>query len=550
MAKIKTFSPYLAKPSVTDFDDLLTDKARALLEEGKAIKSTSDGFGDGAAAYVFPGVPFVPSWVGLLKSSFEMPPKLFSQSPCALLTFKKGEYTFATSFSYAHVYLDDAKTEAEFGLKVAINFINDEKLRSVERSNIGAAIRDYAQAAGQRDLRSFGFDDALDLIRKISGQATDNEFADRVTGSRALRFSKRIEIGDLPSAAIEAIELFNSDAYQETSFKIIDFLSPVADPDVVSVLDEALVSAIRDGTDEFEVAIPEILPENTGSFRFERAGSNEFHPDLSLDMYREGLGDDLANLTLDDLNEHSVTAHTDDEERQTKRWSVYCALVGSLALNGGRYALNEGSWYRIDNAYKDSADQKFLELCGKPDKRFRPLKKIYQQKQKGKKQKVNYQSEASYNEEISAETDYLLLDRRLIRIDEKPGSGIEACDLLDVEGRRFIHVKKSSRQSSVLSHFFKQGCNSAQLVRKYERFKPGVIAVVKKHYGSKKAQQLEAALNPRNRWTIEFQIADFPRPDGSHNIPFFSKLTLREEARNMEAMGFDVSVRFIKLTRN
>ena len=148
--------------------------------------------------------------------------------------FQKRRVHLRHFFSYAHVYLDDAKTEAEFGLKVAINFINDEKLRSVERSNIGAAIRDYAQAAGQRDLRSFGFDDALDLIRKISGQATDNEFADRVTGSRALRFSKRIEIGDLPSAAIEAIELFNSDAYQETSFKIIDFLSPVADPDVVS----------------------------------------------------------------------------------------------------------------------------------------------------------------------------------------------------------------------------------------------------------------------------------------------------------------------------
>src|SRR3546814_1130007 len=62
--------------------------------------------------------------------------------------------------------LDDAKTEADFGLKVAINAISDEKLRSVERSNIGAAIRDFAQAAGQRDLRAFGFDEALDLIRK------------------------------------------------------------------------------------------------------------------------------------------------------------------------------------------------------------------------------------------------------------------------------------------------------------------------------------------------------------------------------------------------
>ena len=47
---------------------------------------------------------------------------------------------------------------------------SDGKLRSVERSNIGAAIRDFAQAAGQRDLRSFGFDDALDLIRKVSGR--------------------------------------------------------------------------------------------------------------------------------------------------------------------------------------------------------------------------------------------------------------------------------------------------------------------------------------------------------------------------------------------
>jgi len=76
-----------------------------------------------------------------------------------------------------------------------------------------------------------------------------------------------------------------------------------------------------------------------------------------------------------------------------------------------------------------------------------------------------------------------------------------------------------------------------------------LVAVVKQHYGSKKAQQLETALDRRNRWTIEFQIADFPRVDGSHNIPFFSKLTLREEARNMEAMGFNVKVCFIRLTR-
>ena len=162
--------------------------------------------------------------------------------------------------SYAHVYLDDAKTEAEFGLRVAINAVSDARLRSVERSNIGAAIRDFAQAAGARDLRSFGFDDALDLIRKVSGRASDDEFANMVTGARSLRFSKKIEIAEVTDVAIEAVGLFKSNAYKKTGFKIIDFLAPVLDPTVKASLDTSLVAALRDGSDEFEIAIPEILP--------------------------------------------------------------------------------------------------------------------------------------------------------------------------------------------------------------------------------------------------------------------------------------------------
>lgn len=461
--------------------------------------------------------------------------------------FRKNKLIFVLSFAYAHVYLDDAKTEADFGLKVAINAVSDEKLRSVERSNIGAAIRDFAQAAGQRDLRSFGFDDALDLIRKVSGRASDSEFADMVTGSRPLKFSKKIELADVPEAAVEAVELFKSVAYRKTSFKIIDFLAPVLDPVVQSSLDGALVKDIRERSDDFEIAIPEIISEKIGSFRFEHAGFTDYYADLSLELYRDGLGARLENLSLDDLEKHTVTAYAENEDRPFQHWTVHRSLVGSLVLNGERYALNEGSWYRINKIFKDTADRKFEDLCAPPDKKLRPLKKIVQTAEKGKKQKVSYQSEELYNKEMSSETGYLLLDRRPIQIDEIPGPGIEACDLLDIKGRRFIHVKKSSRQSSILSHFFKQGGNAAQMLRKYEPFKIKMIETVKQHYGAAKAKELEIALG--KRWTIEFQIADFPRPDGTHNIPFFSKLTLREEARNIEAMEFDVRIRFIKLTR-
>ncbi len=148
---------------------------------------------------------------------------------------------------------------------------------------------------------------------------------------------------------------------------------------------------------------------------------------------------------------------------------------------------------------------------------------------------------------METEAGYLLMDRRLVKIDEVPGQGMEVCDLLDVERRRFIHIKKSSRQSSLLSHFFKQGGHSAQLIRQYDPFKVGMIEKVREHYGTKKAQEFKSAL--KDRWTVDFQIADFPRRDGTHNIPFFSKLTLRDEARKIEAMDFNVQVNFIKLTR-
>jgi hypothetical protein len=150
MPKLNSFSLYLAKTGSTGFDDLLTQNARDMVKSGAAKKSVSNKFADGAALYVFPGQRTVPKWVALLSSSFNLPANVMAQSPCALLVFKKDRFTFAVTFAYAHVYLNDSKTEADFGLKVAVNAVSDERLRSVERSNIGAAIRDYAQAAGQR----------------------------------------------------------------------------------------------------------------------------------------------------------------------------------------------------------------------------------------------------------------------------------------------------------------------------------------------------------------------------------------------------------------
>jgi uncharacterized protein (TIGR04141 family) len=315
MSTTKAFSLYLAKTSIRKADDLLTERALTLIKGRNGHRIASTKFRDGAVLFVFPGMAYRPKWAGMLSVNFTMPADLYTQSPCAVLVFQKKQRFFAVTFSFGHVYLDDTKTEAEFGLRVAINALSDGKLKSVERANIGAAIRDFAQAAGQRDLRTFGFDDALDLIRKVSGYASDDDFADVVTGSRALRFTKKMELADVPATAVAAVDLFGSDAYKKTTFRVIDCLSPVLDRSLQERLDEKLITSIKDGSDEFEIAIPEIMFDDVGTFRFEQAGFSRFHADLSLELYRDCLGKNLSKLTIEDLKRHRVAAYATDDDR-------------------------------------------------------------------------------------------------------------------------------------------------------------------------------------------------------------------------------------------
>jgi uncharacterized protein (TIGR04141 family) len=46
-------------------------------------------------------------------------------------------------------------------------------------------------------------------------------------------------------------------------------------------------------------------------------------------------------------------------------------------------------------------------------------------------------------------------------------------------------------------------------------------------------------------WSVEFHIVDAPRPDGTFAIPFFSRITLRDEARTLKGMTFGVALRFV-----
>ena len=538
----KTLTLYMAKPDVDAFDGVLSENGKSRLQQPTTQTVDAPEFADGARLFVFVSPQHPIGWVKELRHHFAVDANITASSACAVLVFKVADRHFVATFAHGWMLLDEDNIEGDFGLRVALNTLNDKKLKRLERANLGDALRGISQSPFQRDFTSFGMDDALDLVRKISGTAREDAEADALTGAKSLKLTGEFSVPDLPELAAEALVAFASRAYQDTSFKVIDFVTPVLDQRRIKELDDAACESIKADRGEFELGLPATGEQECVGYKFVGARLRGIYPDLLMANYIAALGDQLDNIEPKTLRDDKIASIGDDPTKAQK-WSIRTALVGSIVYEEGRYAINEGEWYRIDEAFKLSIEERFRDLHTVWRERPIPLRKIYDTQGNG-----TYESEASYNAALARELGLCLLDTKLVDIPGIERSQFEVCDLLDIVGKRFIHVKKNSRRSSVLSHFFKQGSNAAQQLSKFPAVWSELERVVKRECGAAAVEELRVAREDEARpWTVEFLIADTPRQNGEFNIPFFSKISLRDEAVSLAAMGYQVVLKFIGL---
>lgn len=534
----KTYTLHLAKPDIAKWADILSENAGEKLKHRRTQSVPIEGFADGAHLYVFTGDDKPPAWSEDLRRHFGIK-RITTNSSCALLAFKRDDRIFVASFSFGWMYLNQDNFEGDFGLRVALNSLDEKKLNRLERANLGDALRGISLSPFQRDFQSFGTDDALDLVRKISGKTHESSSSSSMTGARSLKISGEFNLDELPELATEAAKAFASEKYKESSFRVIDFVSPVMDQRLENTLDELAVEAIKSGSDSFELGLPLNYEDDGVAFKFQGPGLAKRFPDLLMRHYVESLGPKLLEIRLETLLSHRVVAVYDSNDKPDRHWSIRSALIGSIAYDGGLFAINEGEWYRVDEAFKIDIERSFQEVVHGWKVQPEPLKKVYDSDSNGR-----YERENEYNRRIAADLGLICLDGQLLQISGIERSSFEACDLLDIRGRRFIHVKKSSRRSNVLSHFFKQGSNSAQNFKRFPSVWKELESVIRD-------PSLRAELSRQREsgqpWSVEFWIADTPRENGEFNIPFFSRISLRDELRNLQAMQYAVKIRFIGL---
>ncbi|WP_417596261.1 TIGR04141 family sporadically distributed protein [Parasphingorhabdus sp.] len=149
-----TFNLNLAKPEIEDFDQLLSESSIEALANPNSATFDGLDIGDGGKLYIIAGNPHSPPWIRRLETAFEIDINKLTLSVCGILAFRSSDRIFASTFSYGWMYLNDRSIIRDFGLRVAINALDNQKLKKLERTNLADALRDSALSPFQRDCPS------------------------------------------------------------------------------------------------------------------------------------------------------------------------------------------------------------------------------------------------------------------------------------------------------------------------------------------------------------------------------------------------------------
>lgn len=159
MTKTRSFSIFLLKEPHTGADALKEDTD---LEAGVA----SDHLPEGASLYVLDNVPKQPWW----KTYFGVQKDLWQASKGAIVFLPAGGRCFALCFGHVYHNLQDTSYEYDFGLRVTLNCVDPDKLKSTDILEPSGAKRQRTQLPTVADLTFFDVDADSTILKSLTGK--------------------------------------------------------------------------------------------------------------------------------------------------------------------------------------------------------------------------------------------------------------------------------------------------------------------------------------------------------------------------------------------
>ena len=520
--KTLDLSIYLIKNrSLTDTEIIKTDKADDPIE----IRVGEDR----ANLYVKKEVVrSPPDWTRFFTTHPEVPADIFGRpnSIGAVLVYRKSEATFILSFGTGHHLVNDGAVERDFGLRVTLNSVNPDELRSLDKATYTHnPLNSRTQSPKGVDIFDLDVDGESEMLYAITGVSKDASLGVRVTGRDALSIAVPIELNDLPRLLSHISSRYEAPLPAE--FDWVDNVSRVRDPDDIQILDMLLDDMLRDPlSTAVWLGEPEIVDwEALVGYQFDFYPRTGSHPTLELTHLKAHLAAKNVPLCCDSLRKQYVHL-VDANHKEIRAWTAYRCLYAEILDNGANYVLRNGNWMRVKPSFVDQVNNSLTGIevrdVGLPE--------------------FQHDAEGIYNAFVAAsDGNYYSMDANNIRLGGLYDK-IEFCDLIK-NGRTLIHVKVY-RSSSTLSHLFSQGHVAAETFAKDEQFRTRLNAQLPPE--SRLADPL--ARPDTSQYSIIYAIATTKQLP--HELPFFSKVTLKNAARTLRALHYDIALSRISISED
>jgi uncharacterized protein (TIGR04141 family) len=447
-----------------------------------------------------------------------------NQSESAMIISRIDDNIFIIPFGSGHHKIKKDSIERDFGLRVTLNSVDSEKLRSLDKSNYqDNPLNTRNQSTKEVDILSLNIDSELEMLSTLTGKSNTPLFGDIITGKDSLTITISENILSLSDILKNAYIKFKSPLPKD--FEWIDNISKVKDKELCLVLDSELDEQLKIDNKclEFWLGEPEIVDWKTQTgYSFDLYKRSEIHPTLSLLKMKSYFKNKNIPFCCENMKNQKIHIMNNDDTSYNW-WSAYSCLYAEVENNGELYILRNNTWYLVNIDFAERID-KSLEKIKYYDYEL-PL--------------YNHDREEDYNRTTSD------LDKDLFNLDQKliiHGGGQSKIEFADIirNGNEFIHVKHY-RSSSTLSHLFSQGYVASELFVSDAIFREKLN---KKLPSNLKITDIAERPDTR-KYTVIYAIAinrDIPK-----GLPFFSKITLKNASRSLENLGFNIRIAQIKI---
>ena len=527
--KKKSFNIFLHKSSVKEFEDCLTDDIDIQYEistikelgfEGKVFIANSESLNQ-------------PSWVNDLNQLVESPITVpGSITRRVLLIIKLEEHFFGITYGYGRYLINMDTVVKDFGIRVAVNTLDSNKLSKLSLINIGDStlINSNTEPINPTDIGSLGIDSNRSIFRNISGISKEN-FDVFLSGTQSLSIRGKFDITKIDDLLRNSLINYKKNDYLDNGFEWIDYIQMITDNDKIKNLNSILVENFKKGNDDiyFQVNDLEIDFDVEGYFisgtgkRKETLISYPLNYEYYLEYIKKIASEKEEDEVIKILKQNKIVGVSDEGGTENLGNSYKGILFETEYLND-KYILFEGQWYELNADYYSELERDINQIALSKVK----VPKLRIQKKTGENKQKRELEENFNSRFLSLSDEYILMDRELFYSSSYGNQSIEACDIYDKAFNSFIHVKLEN-SSSLLSHLFFQGYTSALLFRENSEFKKFVF---------KKINQNES--HSDIQYQVVFAIPIKNNKNIYESIPFFSKVALNDTVKRITRMGYQV----------